>query len=83
MEPLTKREEEYLAALCRMTLYRGRPPYFHEIGAEVGTKEPAAYSAMREIERKGYIVIMGGHRGIRLRPAGFEKFKEIIKREIH
>lgn len=83
MEPLTKREEEYLEAVCRLTLYSGKPPFFHEIGGYLGTTEPAAHKAMRDIERKGYIVIMGGHRGIRIRPAGFEKFKEIIKREIY
>jgi repressor LexA len=65
MEPLTSRQQEILEFIVSR-LEQDSPPSQREIARHFGLAQNAAYQLVRYLRRKGYLVDVVGHRGLRL-----------------
>jgi len=75
MEPLTDKQKKALEFIEHQ-LRRGSPPSQRQIAEHFGLAQNAAYQLVAYLRKKGYLVDVGGHRGIRLS----EKYIERLRR---
>jgi repressor LexA len=67
MEPLTARQQQVLEFIAGR-LGENAPPSQQEIADHFGLAQNAAYQLVGYLKKKGYLVSVGGHRGLRLSP---------------
>jgi repressor LexA len=77
MEPLTVKQRQVLEFIAER-LREDRPPSQREIADHFGFVQNAAYQLVSYLRKKGYIVEVSGHRGLRLSP---EYLQEHSQRE--
>jgi repressor LexA len=65
MEPLTPKQQQVLEFIASR-LGENAPPSQREIADHFGLAQNAAYQLVGYLKKKGYLVDMGGHRGLRL-----------------
>jgi repressor LexA len=65
MEPLTEKQQKALSYIERR-LASGNPPSQREIAKHFGMAQNAVYQLAEYLKKKGYLVDLGGHRGLRL-----------------
>ncbi len=68
MEPLTERQRKVLEFVAAR-LQENHPPSQREIAGHFKMAQNAAYQLVGYLRKKGYLVDVGGHRGLRLSPA--------------
>ena len=67
MEPLTVKQRQALEFI-ESRLREDRPPSQVEIADHFGLVQNAAFQLIGYLKKKGYLVLAGGHRGLRLSP---------------
>jgi repressor LexA len=72
MEPLTPRQQQVLEFLMSR-LDEGAPPSQQEIADHFGLVRNAAHQLVGYLRKKGYLVDIGGYRGLRLSPEYLQK----------
>jgi SOS-response transcriptional repressor LexA len=71
---LTARQEQCLGAIRVHANRHGRPPTLRELAERVGiASRTGVMFHLHGIERKGWLVLAEGHRGIRLLPTVIEQ----------
>ena len=68
MEPLTEKQRKVLEFVAAR-LQEDHPPSQREIAGHFKMAQNAAYQLVGYLRKKGYLVDVGGHRGLRLSPA--------------
>jgi len=68
MEPLTEKQRQVLEFVAAR-LQEDYPPSQREIAGHFKLAQNAAYQLVGYLKKKGYLVDVGGHRGLRLSPA--------------
>lgn len=68
MEPLTEKQRKVLEFVAAR-LQENHPPSQREIAGHFKLAQNAAYQLVGYLKKKGYLVDVGGHRGLRLSPA--------------
>jgi SOS-response transcriptional repressor LexA len=53
--PLTPRQQQFLAAIERLTATRGFPPTLRELAAELGVHESRSLQLARNLVRRGHV----------------------------
>ena len=74
MEPLTVKQGQVLA-FVEGRLRADRPPSQQEIADHFGLVQNAAYQLVGYLKKKGYLIDVGGHRGLRLSPQYLQERK--------
>jgi repressor LexA len=74
MEPLTKKQRKVLGFI-KGRLEDSNPPSQREIAEHFGLAQNAVYQLVGYLKKKGYLVDLGGHRGLRLSKAYSERVK--------
>jgi repressor LexA len=72
MEPLTEKQQRVFRFIERR-LQDNRPPSQREVAENFGLAQNAAYQLINYLKKKGYLVDLAGHRGIRLSKEYLEK----------
>ena len=72
MDPLTQRQQQVLEFLMSR-LDEGAPPSQQEIADHFGLVRNAAHQLVGYLRKKGYLVDIGGYRGLRLYPEYLQK----------
>jgi len=75
MEPLTEKQQKVLAYI-ESRLQGNNPPSQREIAQHFGLVQNAAYQLVGYLKKKGYLVDLGGHRGLRLSKVYLDSKKE-------
>lgn len=75
MEPLTVKQRLALEFI-ESRLREDRPPSQVEIADHFGLVQNAAFQLIGYLKKKGYLVLAGGHRGLRLSPEYLEQQKK-------
>ena len=75
MEPLTVKQRQALEFI-EGRLREDRPPSQVEIADHFGLVQNAAFQLVGYLKKKGYLVLAGGHRGLRLSPEYLEQQKK-------
>jgi len=65
MEPLTEKQSQVLT-FVENRLQAGHPPSQREIARHFGLAQNAVYQLVGYLRKKGYVIDLGGHRGLRL-----------------
>jgi len=65
MEPLTEKQSQVLT-FVENWLQDGNPPSQREIARHFGLAQNAVYQLIGYLRKKGYVIDLGGHRGLRL-----------------
>lgn len=68
MEPLTEKQRQVLEFVVAR-LQENHPPSQREIAGHFKLAQNAVYQLVGYLKKKGYLVDVGGHRGLRLSPA--------------
>jgi repressor LexA len=76
MEPLTVKQRRVLEFIAER-LGEARPPSQREIADHFGFVQNAAYQLVSYLRKKGYIVEVSGHRGLRLSPEYLQERREV------
>ena len=64
MQPLTEKQRKVLEFL-EGRLTEGRPSSQRQIAAHFGLAQNAVFQLIRYLKQKGYLIDIGGHRGLR------------------
>jgi repressor LexA len=75
MEPLTEKQQQILEFVAGR-LQENHPPSQREIARHFNLAQNAAYQLVGYLKKKGYVVDVGGHRGLRLSPAYLDETAE-------
>lgn len=75
MEPLTKKQRRVLRFI-ENRLQDSNPPSQREIAQHFGLAQNAVYQLAGYLKKKGYLVDLGGHRGLRLSRAYSDRVKQ-------
>jgi repressor LexA len=75
MKRLTEKQQKVLAFI-ENRLRDGNPPSQREIARHFSLAQNAAYQLVRYLKRKGYLLDLGGHRGLRLSKEYLEKKRQ-------
>jgi repressor LexA len=75
MEPLTEKQLKVLKFIEKR-LKDNRPPSQREVAEHFSLAQNAAYQLINYLKDKGYLVNLGGHRGLRLSKEYIEKKKQ-------
>ena len=75
MEPLTEKQQKVFGFIERR-LQDNRPPSQREVAEHLGLAQNAAYQLINYLKKKGYLVDLGGHRGLRLSREYLEKKRQ-------
>jgi repressor LexA len=75
MEPLTEKQLKVLRFIERRLMYN-KPPSQREVAEHFSLAQNAAYQLINYLRNKGYLVNLGGHRGLRLSKEYFEKKRQ-------
>jgi repressor LexA len=75
MESLTKKQQKALSFI-EDRLQGNTPPSQREIAEHFGLVQNSAYQLVGYLKKKGYLVDVGGHRGLRLSKEYLEKKKQ-------
>jgi repressor LexA len=75
MEPLTEKQQKALKFIEKR-LQDKKPPSQREIARHFGLSQNAAYQLIGYLRKKGYLVNLSGHRGLRLSNAYLEKKRQ-------
>jgi repressor LexA len=75
MKPLTKKQQQILAFI-ENRLGDNNPPSQREIAEHFGLAQNAVYRIIGYLQKKGYIVNAGGHRGLRLSEPYLEQIQQ-------
>ncbi|HIJ67429.1 MAG TPA: repressor LexA [Planctomycetes bacterium] len=66
MEPLTEKQQQIFNLIKAALAADGRRPSQREIARQAGLAQNSVYQIIRYLKQKGYLVDLGGHRGVRL-----------------
>lgn len=66
MEPLTEKQQQIFNLIKAALAADGRRPSQREIARQAGLAQNSVYQIIRYLKQKGYLVDLGGHRGLRL-----------------
>jgi repressor LexA len=75
MEPLTEKQQRVFR-FVEKRLQDNRPPSQREVAEHLGLAQNAAYQLINYLKKKGYLVDLGGHRGLRLSREYLEKKRQ-------
>ena len=78
MEPLTEKQQKVFRFIEKR-LQDNRPPSQREVASRcigIGLAQNAAYQLINYLKKKGYLVDIGGHRGLRLSREYLEKKRQ-------
>jgi repressor LexA len=75
MEPLTEKQQKVFG-FVEKRLQDNRPPSQREMAEHLGLAQNAAYQLINYLKKKGYLVDLGGHRGLRLSKEYLEKKRQ-------
>lgn len=75
MEPLTEKQQQILEFIAAR-LREDHPPSQREIAHHFDMAQNSVYQLVGYLKKKGYVVDVGGHRGLRLSPAYLDKVQE-------
>ena len=75
MEPLTEKQLKVLRFIEKR-LRDNKPPSQREVAEQFSLAQNAAYQLVNYLRNKGYLVNMGGHRGLRLSKEYLEKKRQ-------
>jgi repressor LexA len=75
MEPLTEKQQKVFR-FVEKRLEGNRPPSQREVAEHLGLAQNAAYQLISYLKKKGYLVDLGGHRGLRLSKEYLEKKRQ-------
>jgi len=75
MEPLTEKQQKVFRFIEKR-LQDKKPPSQREVARHFGLAQNAAYQLIGYLRKKGYLVDLGGHRGLRLSNAYLEKDRQ-------
>ncbi len=75
MEPLTKKQRQILDFITA-SLQENHPPSQREIAAHFDMAQNSVYQLVGYLKKKGYVVDVGGHRGLRLSEAYLDEVQE-------
>jgi repressor LexA len=75
MEPLTDKQRKILEFIAAR-LSQNTPPSQREIARHFSLAQNAVYQLVSYLKKKGYVVDVGGHRGLRLSPAYLNQLRE-------
>jgi len=75
MEPLTEKQQKVFG-FVEKRLQDNRPPSQREVAEHLGLAQNAAYQLIKYLKKKGYLVDIGGHRGLRLSREYLEKKRQ-------
>lgn len=75
MEPLTEKQQKVLKYI-EGRLQENSPPSQREIAEHFGLAQNAVYQLIRYLKKKGYLINVGSHRGLRLSKAYFDRKKQ-------
>ena len=75
MEPLTEKQQRVFGFIERR-LQDNKPPSQREVAEHFGLAQNAAYQLINYLRKKGYLVDLGGHRGLRLSKGYLEKKRQ-------
>jgi len=75
MEPLTEKQLKVLRFIEKR-LKDNKPPSQREVAEHFSLAQNAAYQLISYLRNKGYLINLGGHRGLRLSKEYFEKKRQ-------
>ncbi|NQT02858.1 MAG: repressor LexA [Planctomycetes bacterium] len=75
MEPLTEKQQKVFRFIEKR-LKDNKPPSQKEVAEYFGLAQNAAYQLINYLRNKGYLVDLGGHRGLRLSKEYLEKKRQ-------
>ena len=75
MEPLTEKQQRVFRFIEKR-LQDNKPPSQREVAEHFGLAQNAAYQLINYLKKKGYLVDLGGHRGLRLTKEYLEKKRQ-------
>ena len=75
MEPLTDKQQRVFKFIERR-LQDNKPPSQREVAENFGLAQNAAYQLINYLKKKGYLVDLAGHRGLRLSKEYLEKKRQ-------
>ena len=75
MEPLTEKQQKVFR-FVEKRLQDNRPPSQREVAEHLGLAQNAAYQLINYLKKKGYLVDLDGHRGLRLSKEYLEKKRQ-------
>jgi repressor LexA len=74
MEPLTEKQQKVLEYI-EGQLREDNPPSQKEIAEHFGLAQNAVYQLVRYLKKKGYLIDVGSHRGLRLSKAYLDRIR--------
>ena len=75
MEPLTEKQQRVFRFIEKR-LQDNKPPSQREVAEHFGLAQNAAYQLINYLKKKGYLVDLSGHRGLRLSKEYLEKKRQ-------
>ena len=77
MEPLTEKQQKVFRFIEKR-LQENKPPSQNEVAEYFGLAQNAAYQLINYLRNKGYLVDLGGHRGLRLSKEYLERKDKLM-----